>query len=335
MKRTISTAWLLVGLLAAAALSGCGEVDLISVPTEREANAVLVALGRAGVVGGTKSKEGGQQEALWVVRVSSEDVTRAREIIAAAGLPRVERAGLAGLAERAGIIPTQTDDRAKFMLAIAQELERTLEGIDGVIEARVTVSLPPTDPLARADADGAKASAAVVIRYQHPFAIEALTLATTIRQTDPTQSERLSQATTVDLVSEAFWRSVESSCGDKFKARAAAMADAIRVADWRMALEKPGTSEDQPPRSRIQQLAKDIVRSTLNGLADADDGAVTVVVSDELPVLTTAHAASQTPTPTVARAATIVAIVSTFVALGLGVVVISGRRRPGDRDAGK
>jgi type III secretion protein J len=45
------------------------------------------------------------------------------------------------------MVPTPTEERALYLHALAGELSRTVEAIDGVVAARVHLALPPQDPL--------------------------------------------------------------------------------------------------------------------------------------------------------------------------------------------
>ena len=59
------------------------------------------------------------------------------------------------------MISSPSEERIRFMDALAQDLSRTIAGIDGVIDARVHVVLPENDPFAR---NALPSSAAVAVR---------------------------------------------------------------------------------------------------------------------------------------------------------------------------
>ena len=59
------------------------------------------------------------------------------------------------------ITPETSEERIRFMDAIAQDLSRTISMIDGVVDARVHVVLPENDPFAK---NTLPSSAAVAIR---------------------------------------------------------------------------------------------------------------------------------------------------------------------------
>ena len=69
--------------------------------------------------------------------------------------------GVAEVFKKTGMISSPTEERIRFMDALAQDLSRTISGIDGVVDARVHVVLPENDPFAR---NTLPSSAAVAIR---------------------------------------------------------------------------------------------------------------------------------------------------------------------------
>jgi type III secretion protein J len=77
------------------------------------------------------------------------------------GLPRRAHQGIGEVFKKTGMISSPSEERIRFMDALAQDLSRTISGIDGVIDARVHVVLPENDPFAR---NALPSSAAVAIR---------------------------------------------------------------------------------------------------------------------------------------------------------------------------
>jgi len=59
------------------------------------------------------------------------------------------------------MISSPSEERIRFMDALAQDISRTISMIDGVVDARVHVVLPENDPFAR---NAMPSSAAVAIR---------------------------------------------------------------------------------------------------------------------------------------------------------------------------
>ena len=143
---------------AALLLAGCDkETTLHSGLEERQANLVMAALLDAGI---TCSKEPGE-EGTWNVMVSEQKFARAVNLLEQQGLPRRSHMGVGEVFKKTGMISSPSEERIRFMDALAQDLARTISMIDGVVDARVHVVLPENDPFAR---NAQPSSAAVAIR---------------------------------------------------------------------------------------------------------------------------------------------------------------------------
>lgn len=138
---------------------------LVGVSSERDALEVLVALEDAGIGGATLDAQKDARQTTWVVRVPVQSLQASRKALVERNLPREHKTGLAELVDSGGIIPTPSDERARLMAAMAGDLERTLESITGVVQARVNVVLPIADPLGDARGPSGRASASVLVKY--------------------------------------------------------------------------------------------------------------------------------------------------------------------------
>lgn len=137
---------------------------------EAAANEVVTSLERAGVGAAKARDEGGD---LFVVSVSRSDTIRALEVMRSLGLPRGQRSGFGEMYRQPSLVPTPTEERARYVEALAGEIERTLETVDGVVRARVHLVLPETDPLAIDGKPRIAARAAVLLKTRagHPGAL--------------------------------------------------------------------------------------------------------------------------------------------------------------------
>lgn len=159
---------LLLITLACALLGGCGEqADVVMVNSEKEANLILVEFERRGITAPSKTQQTVDRKVVWSIRCSPEQASQARQILVKLDLPREERGGLESMINSTGLIPTKTDERAKLMHAIAQELETTFETYDRVVRARVHVVIPDSEMSLTADPEKSpKPSATVLLKYR-------------------------------------------------------------------------------------------------------------------------------------------------------------------------
>ena len=137
LGRTSRTA-VVAGLLLCAAC----DATIASGLDEGQANDIMVALDARGI-GAAKEREGGaSDEPSFEVRVPPADVGRALAVLRAAELPRRPEAGFDEVFGEASLVPTATEERARYVAALGGELARSIETIDGVLDARVHVALP-------------------------------------------------------------------------------------------------------------------------------------------------------------------------------------------------
>jgi type III secretion protein J len=101
------------------------------------------------------------EEGLWNVLIAEADFARATNLLEQKGLPRRSYQGVSEVFKKTGMVSSPSEERIRFMDALAQDLSRTIAGIDGVVDARVHVVLPENDPFAK---NTLPSSAAVAIR---------------------------------------------------------------------------------------------------------------------------------------------------------------------------
>ena len=143
---------------AALLLAGCDkETTLHAGLAERQANLVMAALLDAGI--GCHKSPG--EEGTWDVTVVESRFADAVNLLEKAGLPRQPHQGIGEVFKKTGMISSPSEERIRFMDALAQDLAKTISSIDGVVDARVHVVLPENDPFAR---HALPSSAAVAIR---------------------------------------------------------------------------------------------------------------------------------------------------------------------------
>lgn len=149
---------LVLPAFALVALVACGEVEVLREVSESDAHRAVSALARAGV--GAHVDHTGPQ---YRVRVDERTVPRAVEALRDESLPRTQQPGFEASWGPRALTASEPEERARAAQAVAGELARTLQAIDGVLDARVHVApaVPDDDP-----ARALRASASVVIRHR-------------------------------------------------------------------------------------------------------------------------------------------------------------------------
>ncbi len=179
-------------LLAGACMTGCEDSsEVVMVNSEKEANRILVELEQRGVATPAKTQQTANRNTVWVISVPHAQASQARQILVELDLPKESRGGLETMISDAGLIPTKTDERAKLMHAIAQELETTFETYDSVVRARVHVVIPDGNISLTADPEKQpKPSATVLIKHR---------VSATVADGDPTNVDQKPPMTEEDV----------------------------------------------------------------------------------------------------------------------------------------
>lgn len=147
-------------------MTGC-TTGILHGLDEGSANESLAALERAGIGAEKVADSGGGEGGLgsgFALRVSRGDAARALDVLRVRGLPRERRHGFAEVYGQASLIPTASEERARYLEAMAGEIERTLETAEGIISARVHLVLEEIDPLALDAKPRTSARGAVLIK---------------------------------------------------------------------------------------------------------------------------------------------------------------------------
>ena len=127
---------------------------------ETAANEMVTSLERGGI-GANKNRD---DDGAFSVTVAKSDVLAAMDLLRTLGLPRGPRAGLHEVYKQPSLVPTPTEERARYVDALTGEVARTLETVDGVVSARVHLVLPEIDPLTIDGKPRVAAQAAVLLK---------------------------------------------------------------------------------------------------------------------------------------------------------------------------
>ena len=144
------------------------ETTLHSQLVERQANLVMAALLESGI----DCRKVSGEENTWNVVIDEADFAKAVELLERSGLPQRSYQGVTEVFKKTGMVSSPSEERIRFMDALAQDLSRTIACIDGVLDARVHIVLPENDPFAKSTIPS---SAAVAIRSRWDAEVNDLT----------------------------------------------------------------------------------------------------------------------------------------------------------------
>ena len=151
------------GVLALAMLCACSEATIQQGLEERAANEVVAELAARGFEAAAQP-DGGRKQT-WSVHVPSADRTAAIQVLVRLGLPRQKQPSSAELL-KPGLVPTPAEERTLHSLALQGDLARTLEQMDGVLSARVHLSVPV--PSKAGQGGPGESRCAVLLRVKGP-----------------------------------------------------------------------------------------------------------------------------------------------------------------------
>lgn len=109
--------------------------------SEDEANSVIVALHRVDIGAEKRRQEGFSETPQYEVLVADDALGEALGVLSAQKLPARTEPGLREVFGGGGLVPTATEERARYTAALGGELSRSIAGMDGVLTARVHVAL--------------------------------------------------------------------------------------------------------------------------------------------------------------------------------------------------
>lgn len=164
MGRVLRCVSLLVFVLG---LSACGSQVLLRDLGERDANEIVAVLA-AGSVDATKLSD--PKGKSFSVEVRASEFARAVAILRALGLPREPRPSLNDVFRSTGFAPTPFEEKIRYLYGLAQELERTISLMEGILHTRVHVAIP--DSSNRNTAADMQAKASIFLNYDDRYDIE-------------------------------------------------------------------------------------------------------------------------------------------------------------------
>jgi type III secretion protein J len=187
--------WCALALL----LGACGNETLLRELTERDANEIVAVLYSSSM---DATKVADPKGKSFSVEVLKADLPRAVAVLRALGLPKSPRTNLNEVFRGTGFAPTPFEERVRYLFGQAQELERTISLMEGVLQTRVHVVTPEIGSK-RPELEQSKAS--VYLSYDDRYDIESLVprirkmVSDSVEGLAPTRVEVLAIPSRVDL----------------------------------------------------------------------------------------------------------------------------------------
>ncbi len=151
----------LAWLLAMTLVLGACRAELYHGLGEDEANEAVAVLDEQGI---EAHKEADPGSDLWMLTVAPNQRAQAWRAMQEAGLPRRSSSGVETIFPRSGLLPSPAEERALLQAATAGDLERSLQSIPGVLDARVHLVMPAPGRLQPPGSPLPSASASVLIK---------------------------------------------------------------------------------------------------------------------------------------------------------------------------
>jgi len=107
----------------------------------------------------------GEEKWSVVVRGGDQNLARAWRVLQENGLPREKDKSLEDVFANSGMIPTATEEKARLLVGISGEINRTLKSVAGIVDARTLVVLPDSSPLVD-KSERVPPTASVLIKYR-------------------------------------------------------------------------------------------------------------------------------------------------------------------------
>ena len=143
-------------LMVACAVPVAGALD------ERDANLVADALNRAGIEASKNVDPA--TEGRYQVLVPRGETAAAIATLREHDLPPRHAPGVIDAVGKGALVPSPLAEHAQYVAGLSGDLERSLASVDGVLGARVHLSIPPDDPLS--GRPPRKPTASVLLRHR-------------------------------------------------------------------------------------------------------------------------------------------------------------------------
>jgi type III secretion protein J len=148
-------------LIVCLTVLGCRE-EVLHDLSETDANRIITELDHASI----RASKAVQSDGRWTVEVSKDQAIPALKILEG---QRILRNSTDHPLPEPSMVSSREEQRFRFERGLSQEIERTLRTLDGVLDARVHLNLPPVDPLFNRPIGDSEGTASVLMVVQRNF----------------------------------------------------------------------------------------------------------------------------------------------------------------------
>jgi type III secretion protein J len=153
-------------------LTACSSSNdtIVNSVEEREANEIVVYLASKGITAQkipVPQEMGGAPTApQFNISVSSGHATQSMALLSRVGLPRAQGTNLLTLFAKSGLMSSDREETIRYQAGLAEEIKNTLLKIDGILDANVQISFPPSELTSTPGTVIPKTTAAVYVKHQ-------------------------------------------------------------------------------------------------------------------------------------------------------------------------
>ena len=147
-----------------ALLAGCAQETIAHQQVERNANRILVLLGQVGITA-EKTRDEDSRDLRFNVTVPKAEAQPSLAILERFNLPETVLEGTSAMFKDGGMIPTNTQERAKREVGVSGDIINGLRRIEGVVEVSALVSIPQDNPLRDVNEAKPRPKASVIVTY--------------------------------------------------------------------------------------------------------------------------------------------------------------------------
>lgn len=154
-------------------LTACGkDAEVISNLDERDANLIVVFLESKGIAAKKVASSTGAAVGAtntgpkFSIHVDQKETINAMSILNQNGLPQRQGTNLLDLFAKQGLMSSDKEETIRYQAGLAQQITNTIQMIDGVIDASVQLSFPPTEVNPGEQPISTRITAAVYVKHQ-------------------------------------------------------------------------------------------------------------------------------------------------------------------------